>query len=54
MSQMVPGGNRAVKRSHGAETSPGMGNDVGNRSLGLPKQAAMSPQPCQHWKLSML
>jgi len=28
MSQKVPGGNRAAQPSHGAETSPGMGNDV--------------------------
>jgi len=43
MSQKVPGGNRAAQTSHGAETSPGMGNDVGKPvDRALSKHAAMS------------
>ena len=44
-----------LKTSHGAETSPGMGNDVGGRTIGSAKNTPRwCGNPCQHWMLSML
>ena len=56
MSQKVPGGNRADYVSHGAETSPGVGNDVDETAFeqDLSNKQRCRCYPRQHWKLSML
>lgn len=50
----VPGGNRAGSARHGAEASPGVGNDADETSDLVKNCGGVAAHPRQHWMLSML